>query len=435
VSDQRRRTSSGRRRGPWGLLLSILGVALAVRVGLILATRRLPLGSDPTDYDRLARLLAHGRGWGPSLLAAGHGPTAFRPPLYPLFLAGVYRLTGDSTTAARLVEALLGVAGIALLAWIAAHLLGRRVAVIASALAAVYPPLVVYSTAILSEAIFIPLELAAVVAALRARDDQQHATQWTIVAGTLVGLGVLARPSSVVLLLPLAALLGGRASWRRPEAWTRPALLVAAVVVVIAPWLARNEVVMHSVVPVSDIDAFNLAGVYNVDSGNAPYPYRYQFRPPTGVTSMAPLFTDPRLGEVALSDRLRGQALTYLRHNPQAVPEAIFWNTFRMADLGGHDAWRITMTEAGYGHRVADVSLLSWFLLALLAAGGALTSAARHLPLGVVGVPVVLWFVSVPFLGTARLRDPIEPFVILLAAAAIAAALDRRSPRRAPLVL
>jgi hypothetical protein len=38
----------------------------------------------------------------------------------------------------------------------------------------------------------------------------------------------------------------------------------------------------------------------------------------------------------------------------------------------------------------------------------------------------LLWLVSVPFLGTARLRNPIEPFVVLLAAAAIVSLLDRR---------
>ena len=429
VRDERHPASARCPSGPAGLWLTIFGLALAVRVGLIMATRHLPLGSDPTDYDRLARLLAHGRGWGPSLLAAGHGPTAFRPPLYPLFLAGVYRLAGDSITVARIVEALLGVAGIVLLTWIACHLLGRRVALVAAAIAAVYPPLVAYSTAILSEAVFVPLELGAVAAALRAGDDRQHATRWTIVAGALAGLGVLARPSGAVLLIPLAILVGGRASRRSIEAWARPALLFAAAVVVIAPWLARNEVVMHAPVPISDIDAFNLAGVYNADSGTAPYPYRYQFRPPTGVRSMASLFTDPRLGEVALSDKLRGHALTYLRRHPQAVPEAILWNTFRMADLSGHAGWRITMTEAGYGHRVADLSRLSWFALALLAAAGTFSRAARRLPLGVVAAPVLLWFSSVPFLGTARLREPIEPFLILLAAAAVVTLLDRRATR------
>src|SRR5690348_16137820 len=94
-----------RNRMAWA---TVLGLALVTRVGLVMATRPARLGADPADYDRLARLLAGGHGWGHSELAAGGGPTAFRAPLYPLFLAAVYKVTNDSVTAARLAQALLG---------------------------------------------------------------------------------------------------------------------------------------------------------------------------------------------------------------------------------------------------------------------------------------------------------------------------------------
>jgi hypothetical protein len=191
----------------------------------------------------------------------------------------------------------------------------------------------------------------------------------------------------------------------------------------------RDEVVMHAAVPVSDIDAFNVAGVYNSDSGSAPFPYHYQFRPPIAVASMAPLFHDARLGEIALSDKLRTRGLSYIAHHPDAVPEAMFWNTYRLADLAGRKASRITMTEAGYGPHVADATLLSWFVLALVGLAGVFTSSARRIPLAAVAMPVVLWLVSVPFLGTARLRNPIEPFIVLLAAAAMVSLDDRRRER------
>ena len=74
----------------------------------------------------------YGHGFGETGLAAGGGPTAFRPPLYPLFLGAVYAVTGDSITAARLLQALLGVAAVGLLGVIAWQLWGRRVALIAT---------------------------------------------------------------------------------------------------------------------------------------------------------------------------------------------------------------------------------------------------------------------------------------------------------------
>lgn len=57
---------------------------------------------DEADYDRLAVALLDGRGF-----EGAHGPTAFRPPGEPLFLASVYGLFGHHPIAAALVQAAL----------------------------------------------------------------------------------------------------------------------------------------------------------------------------------------------------------------------------------------------------------------------------------------------------------------------------------------
>jgi hypothetical protein len=131
---------------------------------------------------------------------------------------------------------------------------------------------------------------------------------------------------------------------------------------------------------------------------------------------------------VQLADKLRSQGLSYLGHTPVALPEAMFWNTYRMVDLSGRQEAHATMAEAGYGTRLADVSLVAWYLLALLAIAGALARKARRVPWAVIAIPGLLWLVTVPFLGTERLREPIEPFLIMLAAAGIVALLERRGP-------
>src|SRR5581483_9582357 len=155
--------------------------------------------------------------FGTSVLSPSGGPTAFRPPLYPLFLGAVYKVTGDSIVAARLVQAVLGAASVALVWFIARTLFGRRTAYVAAALAAVYPPLVLATVALMSESIFIPLMLVAVLAALYARDGGPHATRWAVVAGAAAGLGMLARPNSVAMLPALVVLV---LAWTRHE-WQR----------------------------------------------------------------------------------------------------------------------------------------------------------------------------------------------------------------------
>ena len=68
----------------------ILLLALLLRVGYMVATPGYELVHDATDYDRAARTVAAGEGWP---LAHGRA-TTFRPPAYPLLLAGVYKVAG-----------------------------------------------------------------------------------------------------------------------------------------------------------------------------------------------------------------------------------------------------------------------------------------------------------------------------------------------------
>src|SRR5665213_2611910 len=87
----------------------ILAVAVLVRVAWLVANGHLALANDPADYQRLAVSLAGGHGFGTTVVAPGGGPTAFRPPLWPVFLAGLYWLVGGHLLVARAVEVVLGV--------------------------------------------------------------------------------------------------------------------------------------------------------------------------------------------------------------------------------------------------------------------------------------------------------------------------------------
>jgi len=129
---------------------------------------------DAGEYDRDAVALVAGHGFGVSDATFHGGPTAYHPPLFSLALAGVYELSGTSNTvhrwkAGRAFEAVLGAVAVGLIWLIALELFGATVALITGALAAVYPPLVLVGSSLMSESLFIPLALGAVYAGLRAR--------------------------------------------------------------------------------------------------------------------------------------------------------------------------------------------------------------------------------------------------------------------------
>jgi hypothetical protein len=390
--------------------------AFLARARMVMATRDLVLSGDPVDYDRLGRLLADGQGFGESVLSPSGGATAFRPPLYPLFLGGVYTVTDGSMLAARLVQALLGALTVGLLWFVARRLFDRRVAFVAAGIAAVYPPLVVASGALMSEAIFLPLMVGALLAVLAARDDPDAASRWAIVAGLLVGLGLLARPNSLALVPAFVLLLAG---------WRKVALLGLTALVVLLPWQLRNASAVDGFVFIADIDGYNVAGVYNDDSAAAPYPSRYQFRPPIGVRDHAPLFADPSYDEVSLGAELRSRGLDHIRDNLTAPLEAVAWNSFRMLELPGMELSEIVAEEAGFGRTTALAGIASFWALVALAVASVLTGAVRRVPRALWLGPALLWLGTAAFLGNARLRAPIDPFVVLAAAPVVVAVTSR----------
>src|SRR5947209_7944413 len=242
---------------------ALLAVALVLRAAVVAATIDTPLTLDSADFSRVGLSISQGQGIPPSNRAPAGGPSAFRPPAYPAFLGAVYWVAGqEAPPAARFVEAVLGTLTVALIGLIAMRIWGRRVGIIALGIAAVAPPLVVMSTALISESLFVPLVLAAVACALQARRSARPLA-WTVACGVLVGVAELTRTNALVLLIPLGCAVYAAGHGRRWRGLARPAVLVAAAVLVVVPWTIRNYLVFHAFVPVSTEIGYTVAGTYN----------------------------------------------------------------------------------------------------------------------------------------------------------------------------
>ncbi|MEY2565775.1 MAG: hypothetical protein QOE35_304 [Actinomycetota bacterium] len=417
-------SETGRRRPPLPVWL-LLGLALAVRVVVALADRNIRLVDDPADYHRLAVSLAHHHSFGPSVLAAGGGPTAFRPPLYPLFLGAVYAVAGVSVGAALVAQAVLGVVVVALVGILGWQLWGRRAGLVALGLAAVYPPLILVGGSLLSESVALPLELGVLAAVLEARRTGRHVTRWAAVAGVLLGLAVLARPTNGVLAVPLALLLWGRPLLARRTLAPLAAAAGLAVVVVV-PWTIRNTEAFDRVVLVSTSNSFVVGGVYN---RTADHDSRHPalWRPPTAVPGLAPLFHDPTLDEAELAKRVDDAGRRYIRAHPGYLARSVFWNGARLFDLTGPDQALDAARPLGYGRTAADVWLAGYALGAVLAVIGVAVGALRGTPRAFWLTALLFVAVTIPTLGTSRYRAPVEPFILLLAAFTITHLINRRA--------
>ncbi|HWK25856.1 MAG TPA: glycosyltransferase family 39 protein [Solirubrobacter sp.] len=387
--------------------------ALALRVAFVLATPGYALVDDALDYDRHGVSIATGHGF-----ALSYGrPTAFRPPAYPLLVAGVYEVVGTGPSrieAARLANAVVSTGIVALIGLIAFQLWGRREARVALALGAVYVPQILIAQAVMSEPLFVLCLLGAVACLLRSR-----AWPWVLAAGVLTGLAILGRANAVLLLLPLAFAARG---WR-------PALvLCVAAGLTVAPWTVRNYETLHAFVPVSTQLGSALAGTYNSEA-RADKRNPASWRTLKRVDDYRPIFNRIRsTPEPVLERELRSAALHFIREHPAYVGTVAYWTTRRMLDLAGLD-WSIhTAATISVTRGWAIAGVICFWVFALLAVVGACTRRARAAPLWLWAIPALM-YLSVVFLvvETPRYRAAIDPFIVLLAALALTARSGTRA--------
>jgi 4-amino-4-deoxy-L-arabinose transferase-like glycosyltransferase len=412
-------------------LLAVLALALAVRVLVILATPGFVPRNDAWDFDRNAVALVDRGTFATSIVTPRGGPTAYRPPLFPLALAGVDAITGtgpDSQStrwsADRGLEAVLGTIAVALIYLIALELFGATAALVAGTIAAIYPTLLLVGSSLLSESLFIPLLLGAVLAGLKARRSARP-VRLALVAGALIGLASLTRANGLLLIVPLWFLV-----WvDRPRMTLRsarvPAAMLAAALVALLPWTIRNVSVFHQLVPVSTEGGYTLAGQFNPqEAANKQFPYIWI--PP--VTDLEQAFrAEPNGNEADIDSKMSSLALSYMRHHPAVVLKTLFWNTLHLAGLPGPGLERWGAPYESYPRGLAVASVYAFWLLAVLALAGALTPAARRAPLALWGFPLAVFLSTVGLSGIERTRSPADPFLIVLGSLAVCAALQRPS--------
>ena len=404
-------------------MIAIVGLlALTVRLGAMLATPDLPLTADPSNYALHARAIAATGQYPASTVAPAGGPTAIRPPGFPYFLAAVYTITGDGVTAGRIAQAALGALIAVLVALIGREVFGLRAGVIAGLLTAFFPPLVVNGLTLLSEPLFVVLELCAVLAVLRWRRTQR--LTWVALAGVATGCAFLTRANAllVALVLALAVLPSGRL--KEPRAWLALALLVVSALMVVAPWTIRNAREFEEFVPVSTQDGYTLIGTYNDTSRtwNAVW-IPGNIDPPTRALIRRHSLDD----EAELNRELRAAARRFALEHPAYIAEVGARNLLRLFNLGGAAHQRL-VASADYGLGVGWAKLLTWSMVPVLvlAAAGLSTRSARSAPRWFWVMPILL-LSTVFVLATNRHRAAIDPFLLIAAALGIGAAL--RAPR------
>jgi hypothetical protein len=244
--------------------LVLLGLlALALRIGLVLAISRESTRPLAFEHGRIAENLLAGRGFSITFLGT-EGPTSQQAPFFPVLLAAAYGIFGVAKPAAflavQLLQCLVGTGLVLVVAWLAWSLLPDLPVVgwIAGLGAALYPPhiymvthlqVVVWATTLLTL-------LLALAVSPRWRATWSGAAWIGLLAAALllvepilslslpvIGLVVLLTlrvRSGLDLTRSVRSTRGGTRNARWRDVLGRLALMAGVAAAGIAPWIVRN---------------------------------------------------------------------------------------------------------------------------------------------------------------------------------------------------
>jgi 4-amino-4-deoxy-L-arabinose transferase-like glycosyltransferase len=268
-------------------------------------------------------------------IAAGNGfafdggsATAFRVPLYPMFLAAV-TFGHQLFLPIIIAQSIVGVGTVLCAAMLAREMFGDTAALIAATLTSIYPYYIVHDTALQETSLCTLLMAVSVLLLLRAR--RSGFLVRAIGAGLALGAAVLTRANLApfALLAPLwLALLGGPgAAPRRRRLWV--AVVCAGIAALtISPWLIR---------------AYRLTGSLTLSTqsgfflwvGNNPHTFsRYpeESIDRSQAIALAALGSEEKeelearhSNEAAVDQWFRNKALSYISANPWEI----LGNSFR----------------------------------------------------------------------------------------------------------
>jgi 4-amino-4-deoxy-L-arabinose transferase-like glycosyltransferase len=422
--------SNGRTRPRW--IAPVLAIAFLARLAAALTIEVDPRRTwtfDMSWYDRVARSLLAGKG----VVGWDGAPTAAWPPGYPLLLALVYSVSGNSLLAAKVCNALLETASVLVTFLIGRELARPRAGLLAAAILAVFPGHVLFSPLILSEALFGFLFCIALWVFLRLnRDDRAAVGRWSGF-GVLLGAMSLVRGIAVVLLpaFMLAWLVEGVP--RRVTAWRTMAAAIG-IAVALVPWTLRNYRLLGSPVLIATDGASSLwVGNSPAAAGNQTLDLEIPWKAAFGRYQSLP---NPAQ-EVEIAKAETREALAYMARNPARVVALIPAKVYYMYrdDLGA-----MPWLNAGLARQVDRATYRALSLLidayyfpvlamAVLGARHLLPSAGR----GAVALPIVVaWLTlvhAVLFFGDDRFHFPLLPLLSLMAASELLAWTDRARRR------
>ena len=234
------------------LAILIFLAAAVVRIFYVFSVSYAPLENDAKEYDTLGIFLSQGKGY----VNVSGEPTAYRPPIYPLFLGAIYFIAGHNLLWVRLFQAFMGAAICVLAYLIAIKIFNEKIATLSGVLCCLYPPLVVDVSQIMTETLFSFLLMLGIWLLISRRGSV-----YLLLSGFVFSLALLTRPFLVFFLPFVCYWLILRYKDGAPK---KMAILIAGILIALLPWTIRNYYRLGTFVPFANVGGLTLYNSYVV---------------------------------------------------------------------------------------------------------------------------------------------------------------------------
>ncbi|MCZ6766038.1 MAG: tetratricopeptide repeat protein [bacterium] len=397
-------------------LVIVFCVAFAVRLIFFFLNR----AQNPVFFYPIMDGLYHHQ-WAREILTVSFwgDEVFFRAPLYPYFLAFLYKLSASSISFAVFVQHVLGSLSAALIYLLARSVFIPRIALLAGLLAACYWTFVYFEGDLLIVTLIVLLDLVALV--LLARSLKQTGVSILLASGAAIGLSALARPSILIFLLVLPLVYSHKATARGYRSWATKTFWVwLGVTIVITPVLVRNYVVGRDVVPIAS------QGGVNFYIGNNPES--------DGSTAVVPGTRWDWWGgyedAIAMAEQAAGRPLKpsevsnhYFREGAEFIfgspgkSLSLFGRKFYLFWAGGERSNNKSIYFFWHLSGMGKFPLVGFWLIAPLGLAGGILLWRRRPEVWLLQLFLMAYMVGVvAFFVNARFRLPMVPVLIIFAA-------------------
>ncbi len=389
------------------IILFVLLGGMAIRLTYVLQLENKLWWEDEVDYLALGQSIATGQGF-----TVNGEPTAFRPPGYPLLLAGLAKLGLDSVVEIRFVQIFLNALTLFFLFLLSLKIAGPVAALVSTTVAAVYPYFIFGVGTLFALTWFSFTLVISVYFLIRGLEGDKKSL--IALAGLFMGLSILTRTSAAVLgIMTLVWLF---LVLRLSKKFIVTAIVFGATIaIVVAPWLIRNYIVFGK--PMLSTNGGRNLWLGNnpestINSGSdIPMPAALQLR----IDAASEIDADAIYNEVAIN-HIKSDPLHYV---VLTIHKALaFWRFDPSPTTDGYPR---------YKNLYSIVSILSFapiFFLALAGLWLANPSQRRIMLLWIL-YAVAFTMLHAVYITKVRFRLPLDYFLILMAGSAIACIAQR----------